>query len=85
MADNLETMGNFSIQDTMEMGMGNQELLQGLLEHETASSNPEDVTPIIKDVDTPAAPDAPTVPKGKDIIPPKSVDGKTDEEKAEGQ
>jgi hypothetical protein len=85
MADNLETMGNFSIQDTMEMGMGNQELLQGLFEPETASSNPNDVTPIIKDADAPAAPEAPAVKKGKDIIPPISVDGKTDEEKQEGQ
>jgi len=85
MADNLETMGNFSIQDTMEMGMGNQELLQGLFEPETASSNPDDVTPIIKDANAPAAPDAPEVKKGKDIVPPKSVDGKTDEEKQEGQ
>ena len=85
MADNLETMGNFSIQDTMEMGMGNQELLQGLFEPETASSNPDDVQPIIKDANAPAAPDAPAVPKGKDIVPPKSVDGKTDEEKADSQ
>ena len=85
MADNLETMGNFSIQDTMEMGMGNQELLQGLFEPETASSNPEDVTPIIKDANAPEAPEAPAVKKGKDIVPPKSVDGKTDEEKLDGQ
>jgi hypothetical protein len=85
MADNLETMGNFSIQDTMEMGMGNQELLQGLFEPETASSDPDDVQPIIKNVEQPAAPDAPAVPKGKDIVPPKSVDGKTDEEKLDGQ
>lgn len=85
MADNLETMGNFSIQDTMEMGMGNQELLQGLFEPETASSNPDDVQPIIKDVNGPDAPEAPAVPKGKDIVPPKSVDGKTDEEKLDGQ
>ena len=84
MADN-ETMDNFSIQGTMEMGMGNQELLQGLFEPETASSNPEDVTAIIKDANAPAAPDAPEVKKGKDIVPPKSVDGKTDEEKLEGQ
>ena len=82
MADNLD---NFSIQGTMEMGMGNQELLNDLFSPETSTSNPEDVTPIIKDADAPAAPDAPAVPKGKDIIPPKSVDGKTDEEKAEGQ
>lgn len=85
MADNLETMGNFSIQDTMEMGMGNQELLQGLFEPETAAGNPEDVTPIINEANPPAAPDAPAVPKGKEIVPPKSVDGKTDEEKQEGQ
>ena len=85
MANNLETMGNFSIQDTMEMGMGNQELLQGLFEPETASSNPEDVTPIIKDAEAPSAPATPESPKGKDIVPPKSVDGKTDEEKLEGQ
>jgi hypothetical protein len=85
MADNLETMGNFSIQDTMEMGMGNQELLQGLFEPETASTNPDDVQPIIKDANGPDAPEAPAVPKGKDIVPPKSVDGKTDEEKQEGQ
>ena len=85
MADNLETMGNFSIQDTMEMGMGNQELLNDLFSPETSTSSPEDVTPIIKNADAPAAPDAPAVPKGKDIVPPKSVDGKTDEEKQEGQ
>jgi hypothetical protein len=85
MADNLETMGNFSIQDTMEMGMGNQELLNDLFSPETSTSNPEDVTPIIKDAAAPDAPEAPAVKKGKDIVPPKSVDGKTDEEKAEGQ
>jgi len=85
MADNLETMGNFSIQDTMEMGMGNQELLNDLFSPETSTSNPEDVEPIIKDANAPEAPVAPAVPKGKDIVPPKSVDGKTDEEKLDGQ
>jgi hypothetical protein len=65
--------------------MGNQELLNDLFSPETSTSNPEDVTPIIKDADAPDAPEAPAVKKGKDIIPPKSVDGKTDEEKAEGQ
>ena len=82
MADNLD---NFSIQSTMEMGMGNQELLNDLFSPETSTSNPDDVTPIIKDADAPEATEAPAVKKGKDIIPPKSVDGKTDEEKAEGQ
>jgi len=85
MADNLETMGNFSIQDTMDMGMGNQELLNDLFSPETSTSNPEDVTAIIKEANAPAAPEAPEVKKGKDIVPPKSVDGKTDEEKLDGQ
>jgi hypothetical protein len=84
MADN-ETMDNFSIQGTMEMGMGNQELLNDLFSPETASSDPDDVTAIIKDANAPDAPDAPAVKKGKDIVPPKSVDGKTDEEKLDGQ
>lgn len=83
MANELDT--NFSIQDTMEMGMGNQELLNDLFSPETSTSNPEDVTAIIKDAEAPAAPAAPAFPKGKEIVPPKSVDGKTDEEKLEGQ
>jgi hypothetical protein len=69
----------------MEMGMGNQELLNDLFSPETSTSNPDDVTPIIKNADAPDAPEAPAVKKGKDIVPPKSVDGKTDEEKADGQ
>ena len=66
--DNI-SMGNFSIQNTMEMGMGNQELLNDLFEPETASSNPEDVTAIIKEANPPAAPVAPEKPKGKTITP----------------
>jgi hypothetical protein len=83
MADNTDnlSMGNFSIQDTMEMGMGNQELLNDLFSPETSTSNPEDVTPIIKDAE-PATPSAkPAVPKGKEIAP---VDDDADE-KEKGQ
>jgi hypothetical protein len=83
MADNTEnlSMGNFSIQDTMEMGAGNQELLEGLFAPETASSTPDDITPIIKDADAPAAPAKPAVPKGKTIDPVEDDD--TDEKKAQ--
>jgi hypothetical protein len=84
MADNLD-IDNFGILDTMEMGMGNQELLNDLFSPETSTSNPEDVTPIINEANPPAAPVKPDVQKGKDIVPPKNVDGKTDEEKLEGQ
>lgn len=78
--DNL-SMSNFSIQDTMEMGAGNQELLEGLFSPETASSNPDDVTPIISEVkdQEPKAP--PAVPKGKEITPTEESD--SDEKKAQ--
>jgi hypothetical protein len=47
MAENLENQfSNFSIENTMEMGMGNSELLQDLLAPETASSNPDDIKKI---------------------------------------
>jgi hypothetical protein len=84
MANDLD-IDNFGILDTMEMGMGNQELLNDLFSPETSTSSPEDVTPIINEANPPAAPAKPDVPKGKDIVPPKNVDGKTDEEKLEGQ
>jgi hypothetical protein len=55
MADNqeLSQFGNFSIENTMDMGMGSSELLNDLMSPETASSSPDDVT-VIKD--EPAAP-----------------------------
>jgi hypothetical protein len=59
MAENLDMpqMGNFSIQDTMDMGMGSQELLNDLLSPDSATSSPDD----IKDInDEPAAPPAST-------------------------
>lgn len=48
MENNLDSpqLGNFSIQDTMEMGMGNQELLDGLFAPDTATSNPDDIKDI---------------------------------------
>jgi len=55
MANDLETpnLGNFSIQDTMEMGMGSTELLNDLLGPDTASASPDDIKDI-KAEETPA-------------------------------
>jgi hypothetical protein len=55
MAENLDMpqMGNFSIQDTMDMGMGSQELLNDLLSPDSATSNPDDIQDI-KDEPAPA-------------------------------
>jgi hypothetical protein len=46
MAENLDTpqsFGNFGIENTMEMGMGNAELLNDLMSPDTASSSPDDI------------------------------------------
>lgn len=55
MAENLDTpqLGNFSIQDTMDMGMGSPELLNDLFGPETATGNPDDIKDI-KDDPAPA-------------------------------
>jgi hypothetical protein len=42
-------MGNFSIQDTMDMGMGSQELLSDLFAPETSTTNPDDIQDIKDD------------------------------------
>lgn len=55
MENNLDSPGlaNFSIQDTMEMGMGDKDLLQGLFDSESATANPDDIKDI-KDEPAPA-------------------------------
>ncbi|NBW33816.1 MAG: hypothetical protein EBR30_02035 [Cytophagia bacterium] len=71
MAENLDTpsFGNFSIENTMEMGPGSTELLNDLFAPETSTGNPDDLQKIVKDVE-PATPDPkPDVPKGKEIVP----------------
>lgn len=93
MADNqeLSQFGNFSIEDTMNMGMGSSELLNDLMSPETASSSPDDVT-VIKD--EPPAPKkaakAPEAPK-EEAAPPKEDSSKSiqdfllgDEEEEDG-
>jgi hypothetical protein len=83
MADNNESFNAFSVENTMDMGMGNQELVQNLLSPETTTANPAEITPIIAEATQETIPDVST--KGKEITPPKSVNGKTDQEKLEGQ
>jgi hypothetical protein len=78
MAENLEnpSMGNFSIQDTMEMGMGNQELLSDLFAPETSTTNPDDIQDI-KDEPAPAPKPAKKTPA------PADASEENDEEKKE--
>lgn len=76
MAENLDSpsFGNFSIENTMEMGPGGAELLNDLLSPETSTSSPDQIQEIVKEVTPPEAPKTPDVPKGKEIIP--QEDGK---------
>ena len=76
MADNFESPSfNFGIENTMEMGMGNAELLSDLLGPETATSNPEDLEPIIKEVE-------PVVPASKKTTPKTIIPTELEEEVA---
>ena len=85
MAENLDNPsfgGNFGIQDTMEMGMGNAELLNDLMGPDSATSSPDDLQEIVKEVEDPApAKTKPAAAKtiGDDIVE-KSTD-KSDEDK----
>jgi hypothetical protein len=66
MENNLDSqgLGNFSIQDTMDMGMGNQELLSDLFAPETTTGNPDDIKDINADDDKTPAPSKKPVAKG---------------------
>ena len=83
MSDNLQPESNFGIQDTMDMGAGDAQLLNDLMAPETAQADPEAVVPIVKEAED-KAPEA-TDPKGKELTKPASPDGKTEEEKKSGE
>jgi hypothetical protein len=71
MAENLDvpSFGNFSIENTMEVGPGGAELLNDLLSPETSTSNPDQIQEIVKTVDSPAPATKSDVSKGKEIVP----------------
>ena len=71
MAENLDSpsFGNFSIQNTMEMGLGSAELMNDLMAPETSTSNPDDIKEIVKEAEPPKSPE-PATPKGKEIAAP---------------
>jgi len=69
MAENLDTpsFGNFSIENTMEMGLGNAELLSDLMSPETSTSDPDNLEEIVKEVKDPT-PKIDKTPKGKEVV-----------------
>lgn len=76
MAENLDmpSFGNFSIENTMEMGTGSAELLNDLMSPETSTGSPDELQKIVKDAEPPVPDPKPDVPKGKEITP--KEDGK---------
>jgi len=64
---------NFGIENTMEMGLGNAELLSDLLGPDTATSNPEDLEPIVKEVE-------PVAPASKKAAPKTIIPTEQEEE-----
>jgi hypothetical protein len=82
MAENLDmpNIGNFSIQDTMDMGMGSQELLDGLFAPETATGSPDDIQDIKNEPAPAPAPAKKTTSKQHAIPDPaEPADDKKDE------
>jgi hypothetical protein len=81
MAENLDSPSfTFGIQDTMEMGLGNAELLNDLMAPETSTGNPEDVTPIIKEVKEEIPSKEKLPPKGKEIVQKEEGEDLTDQD-----
>ena len=65
MAENLETpsFGNFSIENTMEMGLGNAELLNDLMGPDTSTASPDDIQDIKAEEKEAPAPTKTKAPK----------------------
>jgi hypothetical protein len=65
--ENNNPVGNFGIQDTMNMGLGNASALEGFLDSGSPQVKLDDVTPIIKTVEPPVKEEIPL--KGKTLVP----------------
>jgi hypothetical protein len=76
MADNTDTstLGDFSIQDTINAGAGSQELLNDLFSDDGAGADPNDITPITKTDDDDVT---------KKVIPNATDDADTDANKGD--
>ena len=79
--DNLDTpsLGNFGIEETLGMGVGNTELLSDLFAPETSTEDPDKIEEIVKTVPEPKPTKKPEVPRGKEVVQ------KLDDEELTGQ
>jgi len=72
-----QSFGNFSIQNTMEMGLGNAELLNDLMSSETSTSNPEDIKDLTPEDKAPKTTPSPKKPVTS-VIPEAEEEKKDD-------
>lgn len=70
---------NFGIQNTMEMGLGSPELLEGLYASETSTADPDDLEKIVKET-IPIVPIKEEKPKGKEIVQKEDGEEPTDQD-----
>ena len=78
MADENAKLDNpFGVQDTMEMGIGDATLIQGLLEPETSTADVDDLTGIQEEAEPTKKEEVKL--KGKEIIPSKEKQGEEEE------
>ena len=70
MAENLDnqSFGSFGIENTMEMGLGNAELLNDLMAPETASTSPDDIKEMTTEEKSPKADSPKKASSGKSIV-----------------
>jgi len=72
-----QSFGNFSIENTMEMGLGNAELLNDLMSSETSTSNPEDIKDLTPEDKAPKTTPSPKKPVTS-VIPEAEEEKKDD-------
>ena len=74
-----QSFGNFSIENTMEMGLGNAELLNDLMSSETSTSNPEDIKDLTPEDKAPKT--TPSPKKTATSVIPEAEEEKKDDNK----
>lgn len=72
---------DFGIENTMEMGLGNAELLKDLMSPETSTTDPDEIETIVKEVKEPIIPDSSKQSqRGKEIVQKEEGEKLTDKD-----
>jgi len=85
--NNIDIPSSFSIEETMDLGIGNTELIRDLMAPESASGNPDELEPVVSEVadDKPPKDGKKPVRKGGKEKPEETVSEETAGEKEDNQ